>query len=475
MNHMDNKTARSLPHNEEAERCLLASLLLNPQAISECIEKFASLDPDTRGSEYFYNANHGLIYRTLVDMCDEHEPVDLKRVTQKLASRDQLERVGGVEAITQLFEAVPTASNLNFYLDIVCQRYQLRQLIQVATEILEKGYDTPDEGVAAFVGHVEGLLFNATHRRSTQPVVSSEQIIHEAIHEIDDILLHKGELRGMPTGFTKLDEHLDGLQRGSMIVIAARPSLGKSSLTMNIAEHVAIFNLGKQVPIGIFSLVLPALQVILRMLCSIGEVSMNRVRRGLSTDVEYKSLITAAEKIRQAKIFIDDTSCITITELRAKARRMKINHDIQLLVVDGLEHVRAPMRGGNNNRQQEIAAISDELKSLARELHIPIIVVAPLNRALENHEGGALRLSDLLGSTEIEQDADVVCLIDPKNDGTDDEIVVEDVTQVELILAKNRNGPEGRIPLQFRRDICRFFSADTDETDLGLPSREEIL
>ena len=464
---------RSLPHSDEAERCLLGSLLLNPPAVSECIEKFASKDPDTRGGEFFYNENHGLIYRTLVDMQDKHEPVDLVTVTQKLAGRNQLERVGGAAAITQLSNAVPTAGNLEFYLNIVRQRYRLRRLIQAGTQIVAESYETLDEGVGDFIDHVERLVFEIAQEKSAHGVVSSQDVVHEAVREIEDILKHKGKLRGLATGFTELDKCLDGLQRGSMIVIAARPSMGKTSLAMNIAEHVAVLNSDGPMPVGVFSLEMPAVQLIIRMMCSVGEVSMNRIRRGLSTDVEYKSLINAAGKISNAKILIDDTGDLTIMELRAKARRMKMNHNIELLVVDYLQLMRAPMRGNYDNRQQEIAAISGGLKALAKELKIPIIVLSQLNREAEKREGGQPRLSDLRESGAIEQDADVVALIAPKDDRKDEEVVAEDITQAVLVVAKNRNGPQGKIPLQFRRDITRFFSAAIEESDVAMTPREE--
>jgi replicative DNA helicase len=453
----------------------LGSLLLNPQAISECIEKFASKDPDTRGGEYFYNENHGLIYRTLVDMQDKHEPVDLVTVTQKLAGRNQLERVGGAAAITQLFNAVPTAGNMEFFLNIVRQRYRLRQLIQAGTQIVAESYDTQDEGVGDFIDHVEQLIFNIAQAKSTHGVVSGADVVREAVHEIDDILQHKGKLRGIGTGFTELDKLTDGLQRGSMIVIAARPSMGKTSLAMNIAEHVAILNSENPMPVGVFSLEMPAMQLIIRMMCSVGEVSMNRIRRGLSTDVEYKSLIAAAGKISNAKILIDDTGDLTIMELRAKARRMKLNHNVQLLVVDYLQLMRAPVRSNYDNRQQEIAAISGGLKALAKELNIPVIVLSQLNREAEKREGGQPRLSDLRESGAIEQDADVVALIAPKDDKKDEEVVAEEITQALLIIAKNRNGPQGKVPLQFRRDITRFFSAAIEDSDVAMAARTEAM
>ena len=463
---------RSLPHSEEAERCLLGSLLLNPQAIIECIEKFASKDPDTRGGEYFYNDKHGLIYRTLVDMTDKHEPVDLVTITQKLAGRNQLDRVGGAAAITQLFNAVPTAANLGFYLNIVRQRYRLRQLIEAGTQIVSESYEAMDEGVDKLVDDVEQLVFNIAQEKSAHGVVSGSDVVKDAIHEIDDILQHQGKLRGLATGFSELDKCTDGLQRGSIIVIAARPSMGKTSLAMNIAEHVAVMS-STPMPVGVFSLEMPAVQLIIRMLCSVGSVSMKRLRSGVSTDAEYKSLIHAAGRISNAKIFIDDTGDLSIMELRAKARRMKANQNIQLLVIDYLQLMRAPSRGNYDNRQQEIATISGGLKALAKELNIPVIVLSQLNREAEKREGGKPRLSDLRESGAIEQDADVVCLIAPKDDRKDEEVVLEEITSATLIVAKNRNGPQGRIPLQFQREFTRFSSMAIDTADMDMAARGE--
>jgi replicative DNA helicase len=467
-----NDVGRSLPHSEEAERCLLGSLLLNPQAIHECIEKLPSLKPE-QGGEYFYNENHGLIYRTLLDMAASHEPIDLVTFTQKLAGRNQLERVGGAAAITQLFNAVPTAANLEFYIDIVRQRHRRRQLIQVGTEIVRQSYDTVDEQVETLVDDVERMVFDIAEEKNARGVVSSKDLVGEAFDEIDEIIKHKGKIRGISSGFSELNKLTDGLQKGSMIIIAARPSMGKTSLAMNIAEHAAIHN-SEPIPVGVFSLEMPAVQLVIRMLCSVAEVSMSRLRAGITTQPEHEALIKAADKIKKANILIDDTGGLTIMELRAKARRMKARHDIGLLVVDYLQLMRAPSRNNNDNRQQEIATISGNLKALAKELEIPIIVLSQVNREAEKRESGLLRLSDLRESGAIEQDADVVALICPKEEREDGgEPATEGTTQAILYVAKNRNGPQGKVPLLFRREITRFFESTIEDSDVPMPSGKE--
>ncbi len=466
---------RSLPHSEEAERCLLGSLLLNPELIGDCVEQFGAQDMEMQGAECFYDEKHRLLYRTLVDMWRDREPVDIATVTVKLAGRGLLDLVGGAVWVTKLSNTVGTAANAGFYINTVRQMFRVRELIRAGQEIVTKSYEANEERVDDLVDQVEEMVFKIARDKDVKGVTSSDVAVKEAFSEIHEIIEHKGKLRGLPTGFPDLDRCTDGLQQSSMIVIAARPSMGKTSLAMNIAEHVAIHNQEKPAPVGVFSLEMPAVQLMIRMLCSVGEVSMSRLRSGLSTSAEHAALARAADKIAKSKIFVDETGGLSIMELRAKARRMHLKHKIELLVVDYLQLMRAPSSSKYDNRQQEIATISGGLKTLAKELKIPIIVLSQLNREAEKREGGKPRLSDLRESGAIEQDADVVCLIAPKDERKDEEVMSEEITQAELIVAKNRNGPQGRIPLQFRRDITRFFSAAIEPGDAPMPSgREEV-
>jgi len=450
---------RALPHNEEAERCLLGSLLLNPAGIGDCITEFASKDAEMRGSENFYKHAHQIIYRCLVDMNEAREPVDLMTVTQKLSGRNQLDEVGGAVYLTKLLDAVPTAANLSFYLKIVQQRYRLRQLIAAGTQIVADSYETSDENVEGLIDDVEKLIFTITEEKNAKGIQSVQDVVKEAFGEIDQMLGRRGALTGLPTGFPELDKLLNGLAKSSMVVIAARPSMGKTSLAMNIVEHTAIDLAPKPISVGVFSLEMSAMQLVMRLLCSVAEVSMTKIQGGFCTQQEKLQLTEAASKIQKAKIWIDDTPALTIMELRAKARRMKLNHDIGLMVVDYLQLAREPSRSKYENRQQEIAEISGGLKALAKELNIPVIVISQLNREVEGR-GGKPRLSDLRESGAIEQDADVVGLL-ARADNSDEPPGV--AMPINLIVAKNRNGRQGEVSLTFRLDITKFFPSVLDE------------
>ncbi len=456
---------RALPHDEEAERCLLGSLLLNGVAVNECIEKFASRDAELRGAEFFYKYGHQLVYRAMVDMTDKHEPIDLVTVTQKLGGRKQLEEAGGADYITGLVNAVPTAANLEYFLKIVRQKYLLRRLIEVGTQIVTESYETTEES-EELMDRIEKAIFDLSQEKHAKGVQSSQQVVKDAFLEIEDMIQRKGALTGLATGFPKLDRCTNGLRGGNVVVIAARPSMGKTSLAMNIVEHIAIHNTEKTAPVGVFSLEMSAVQLMMRMICSLAEVSTTRIQGGLIGEREIGALTAAAAKINKAKIWIDDTAGLTIMDLRARARRMKMNHQVEMLVVDYLQLMRGSSNRKSDNRQQEIADISGGLKALAKELNVPVIVLSQLNREVERREGGRPRLSDLRESGSIEQDADIVGLLARAKDDKDDE-VLPPVLDVVLHVAKNRNGPQDSVELMFKRDITRFFPGPTvDASDM---------
>jgi replicative DNA helicase len=462
---------RALPHSEEAERCLLGSLLLNGVAVNECIERFASKDGELRGGEFFYKYAHQLVYRAMVDMADKHEPIDLVTVTQKLGDRKQLEDAGGPDYITGLVNAVPTAANLEYFLSIVRQKHLLRRLIEVGTQIVTESYETTEEP-EELMDHFEKAVFDLSQEKHARGVRGSSDVVMDAFHEIEEMIQRKGALVGLATGFPKLDRCTNGLKGGNVVVIAARPSMGKTSLAMNIVEHVAIHNPEKTVPVGVFSLEMSAVQLMMRMICSLAEVSTTRIQGGLIGMAEQARLADAADRINKAKIWIDDTAGLTIMDLRARARRMKMSHQIEMLVVDYLQLLRGSTSRKNDNRQQEIAEISGGLKALAKELNVPVIVLSQLNREVEKREGGRPRLSDLRESGSIEQDADIVGLLARVKDDKDDE-VLPPVLDVALYVAKNRNGPQDTVELTFKRDITRFFpGATVDPADMQ-GAREE--
>ena len=437
---------RTPPHSVEAEQGVLGSMLISPRdTIAECVEKI--------NEEYFYVPAHQTIYSTLVDLWNAGQAIDLITFTQVLRDRNLLETIGGAAFVTSLFTFVPTAANVGYYLEIVRDKYILRQIITAATESVRRAYEEQDE-VGNLLDEVEQKIFAVGEDRFKGQMLSMKDQVMEAIESIEKLYERKGGITGISTGFVEFDRMTSGMHPAEMIVIAARPSMGKTALAMNIAEHVAI---QEKLPVGVFSLEMSSQQLVQRLLCSRARVNLQKVRDGFLGERDFPSLTAAASKLAEAKIFIDDSAGLTILELRAKARRLKAQQDVQLLIVDYLQLLRSPSRRGQENRQIEISEISAGLKGLAQELKVPVIVVAQLNRQPEQRSGGKPRLSDLRESGSIEQDADLVALlVRPEIYEEDEEARAEKAGEAELIIAKQRNGPVGEIPLTFLKEFTRF-------------------
>jgi replicative DNA helicase len=437
---------RTLPHSIEAEQGVLGSMLISPRdAIAECIGKITE--------EYFYVPAHQIIYRELVDLWNAAEAIDLITFTQALRDRNLLDTIGGPAFVTSLFTFVPTAANIEYYIEIVRDKYILRSIIAAATESVRRAYEEQDE-VNALLDEVEQRIFAVGEDRFKGQILSMKDQVMEAIESIEKLYERKGGITGISTGFIEFDRMTSGLHPSEMVVIAARPSMGKTALAMNIVEHVAISQ-GRAV--GVFSLEMSSQQLVQRLLCSRARVNLQKVRDGFLAERDFPSLTAAASKLADAQIFIDDTAGLSILEVRAKARRLKAQHDIQLMVVDYLQLLRSTTRRAQDNRQLEISEISAGLKGLAKELKIPIIVVAQLNRQPEQRTGGIPRLSDLRESGSIEQDADLVGLLVRREVYEEDEDArAEKAGEAELIIAKQRNGPIGEIPLTFLKEFTRF-------------------
>ena len=437
---------RTLPHSVEAEQGVLGSMLISPRdAIAECIGKITE--------EYFYVPAHQVIYRELVDLWNAAEAIDLITFTQALRDRNLLETVGGPAFVTSLFTFVPTAANIEYYIEIVRDKYILRSIIAAATESVRRAYEEQDE-VNALLDEVEQKIFAVGEDRFKGQILSMKDQVMEAIESIEKLYERKGGITGISTGFVEFDRMTSGLHPSEMIVIAARPSMGKTALAMNIVEHVAI---NQELAVGVFSLEMSSQQLVQRLLCSRARVNLQKVRDGFLAERDFPSLTAAASKLADAQIFIDDTAGLSILEVRAKARRLKAQHDIQLMVVDYLQLLRSTTRRAQDNRQLEISEISAGLKGLAKELKIPIIVVAQLNRQPEQRTGGIPRLSDLRESGSIEQDADLVGLLVRQEVYEEDEDArAEKAGEADLIIAKQRNGPIGEIPLTFLKEFTRF-------------------
>jgi replicative DNA helicase len=437
---------RTPPHSVEAEQGVLGSMLISPRdAIAECVEKI--------NEEHFYIPAHQTIYTVLVELWNAGQAIDLITFTQVLRDRNLLDAVGGAAFVTSLFTFVPTAANIEYYIDIVRDKYLLRSIIAAATESVRRAYEEQDE-VSNLLDEVEQKIFAVGEDRFKGQMLSMKDQVMEAIESIEKLYERKGGITGISTGFIELDRMTSGLHPAEMIVIAARPSMGKTALVMNIVEHASV---NDKLPVGVFSLEMSSQQLVQRLLCSRARVNLQKVRDGFLAERDFPSLTAAASKLAEAKIFIDDSAGLSILELRAKARRLKAQHDVQLLVIDYLQLLRSTSRRAQDNRQLEISEISAGLKGLAKELKIPVIVVAQLNRQPEQRTGGKPRLSDLRESGSIEQDADLVgLLVRPELYEEDEEARAERSGEAELIIAKQRNGPVGEIPLTFLKEFTRF-------------------
>jgi len=421
-------------------------MLISPrEIIAECVEKI--------NEEYFYFAAHQTVYTVLVELWNAGQAIDLITFTQVLRDRNLLESVGGVAAVTSLFTFVPTAANVTYYLEIVREKYILRQIIAACTESVRRAFDEQDE-VHGLLDEVEQKIFSVGEDRFKGQVLTMKDQVMEAIEAIEQLYERRGGITGIATGFAELDRMTNGLHEGEMIVIAARPSMGKTALAMNIAEHVAI---NEKLPVAVFSLEMSSQQLVQRLLCSRARVNLQKVRDGFLAERDFPSLTAAASKLAESQIFIDDSASLSILELRAKARRLKAQKDIKLIVVDYLQLLRSTTRRAQDNRQLEISEISAGLKGLAKELKVPVLVLAQLNRQPEARTGGKPRLSDLRESGSIEQDADLVgLLVRPEIYEEDEEARAEKAGEAELIIAKQRNGPVGEISLTFLKEFTRF-------------------
>jgi replicative DNA helicase len=459
------KLDRLPPHSMECEQGVLGCCLLEPnQCIGECIEK---LKDD--GHEAFYDLRHQTIYAALATMFNAREPVDIITLQQRLKDNQLLEQVGGIAYLAQLQDAVPSAANLSYYLDYVQDKFLLRRMIATCTDVVGRVYDYEGE-VDALLDEVEKEILRINESRAQTSMVGVKDLVNRAVTSIENYFSRKGVLNGLGTGFPDLDRMTDGLHGGEMIVIAARPSMGKTSLAMNMAESIV---LEQGLPVGVFSLEMSAESLVMRMLCSIARVNLRSIREGFMSEADFPKLTSAAGRLARAPLFIDDSAGLSILQLRARARRMHQQHGVKLFVIDYLQLLHSTARRSQENRQQEIADISSGIKALAKELKVPIIVLAQLNREIEKDKSRKPRLSDLRESGAIEQDADVVGLLYKPTSGEDEDGVPAeeaDGLPVNLLIAKQRNGPTGDVNLTFLKSYTRFESA-AKVSDEDMPGR----
>jgi replicative DNA helicase len=439
--------ARIPPQALDAERSVLGAMLLSRDAIATAIQNLQE--------QAFYKDAHRKIWRVIIDLFDGSTPVDMVTVVEELKKRREIEAVGGVTYLTTLDQFIATPANVEHYCKVVHEKAILRRLIEVGTEIVGEAFDGREEP-AHLLDRAEQQIFAISDERLRTGFLPMRSLVLQGYSAIEEYRQRKVHVTGVPSGFYDLDEMTAGFQKADFVVIAGRPSMGKTSFAMNIADYVAVRARGKErQTVAVFSLEMSKESLVQRLLCSLAKVDIHKVRRGYASAAEYKALQTAAAQLHEAPIYIDDTAAISILEMRAKARRLVSEQPLGMIVVDYLQLIRGPNNA--ENRQQEISSISRSLKALAKELQVPVLALSQLSRAVETR-GGNKRpmLSDLRESGAIEQDADVVLFVyrpevyetDPsKMDG-----------KAEIIIAKQRNGPTGSVDLAFLRECTRFES-----------------
>ncbi len=430
---------RSLPHNAEAERTVLGAVLVDNAAFNAAAEVLARDD--------FYSEAHRRVYAAMVALSERSQPIDLVTLKEELGRGQSLEAAGGAAYLASLVDGLPRITNVEDWCRIVKEKSVLRHLIHAGQRIVQSCFEGDDE-VQVLLDQAEKSIFDIAEHRIRQGFVGIREIVKESFRTIDQLSQSQDLVTGVPTGFVDLDERTSGLQKGDLIIVAARPAMGKTSLCLNIAQHAAL-KAGETV--GVFSLEMSKEQLVLRMLCADARVDAHRLRTGKLSEKDWTRLAKAYADLSQAKIFIDDSATITPLEMRAKCRRLKAEHGLGLVIVDYLQL----MQGGGRveNRQQEISSISRSLKGLAKELGTPVIALSQLSRAPEARQDRRPQLSDLRESGAIEQDADIVMFIYREEEHKPTE---ENRGLAEIIIGKQRNGPTGSVRLAFLKEFTRF-------------------
>ena len=441
-------THRLPPQNLEAEMSVLGGVLLENDALNKALEL---LIPDD-----FYRESHRQIFLALIALSDRSEPADLVTLTAELKQRDQLDAVGGSRYLATLVDYVPTAANISYYAKLMKEKAVARHMISVATEIASRGYEGQE--IDKTLDWAEKSIFEISSMKSRPSYFSTKEIMKDTFKAIEKLYERKELVTGVPTGYTDLDTMTAGLQSGDLVIVAGRPSMGKTAFCLNVVEYAAM-HADRPCAALVFSLEMGKEQLVQRMLCSVARVDASRLRTGHLGETDWPKLTNGAGLLSEAKIFIDDTPAISVLELRSKARRLKAEHDLGLIVIDYLQL----MQGSNpESRQQEISEISRSLKALAKELNVPVIALSQLNRSLENRTDKRPIMADLRESGAIEQDADVImfvyresvyCEACRKRDGSCDKGHEQDA---EIIIGKQRNGPIGTVHLTFRGQFTRF-------------------
>ncbi|MDL1955791.1 MAG: replicative DNA helicase [Candidatus Desulfofervidus auxilii] len=442
---------KSLPHNLEAEQAVLGGILIDNEALYQVLE--------TIKDEDFYRDTHRKIFRAYLELFEQNQPIDLVTVSEYLQNKGELEEIGGATYLASLVEAIPTASNIAYYAKIVKEKAILRKLIACASEIIEQCLSSTDD-VEEILDRSERAIFEVAGQRIQTPYFPLKDIIKDTFETLQSFSQKGNYITGVPTGFTDFDRLTSGLQPADLIIVAGRPSMGKTAFALNIAANAAIKH---RIPVAVFSLEMSKEQVAIRMLCAEAKVDTQKFRSGFLADHDWQLLTEAATLLSEAPVFIDDTPAISILELRAKARRLKSEHNIGLVIVDYLQLMKG--KGRAERREQEISEISRSLKALAKELNVPVVALSQLNRRVEEREDKRPRLADLRESGAIEQDADLIVFLyrdevyNRREDNPNRGIA-------EVIIGKHRNGPIGKVKLAFLDKFTSFenLKVEYDET-----------
>lgn len=441
------------PHSIEAEQSVLGGLMLENSAWDQIADEV--------NEEDFYRREHRLIFNAIRSLADDNEPFDVVTASEWLSNRNELDSVGGMAHLAEIARHTPSAANIKAYAKIVRERSVLRQLIAVGSRIADSGFNTEGESATTLMDNAERLVFEIAERgdRRMRGFTGIKDLLSTVVDQIDELHQRDSHITGVPTGFTKLDEQTSGLQKGDLIIVAGRPSMGKTSFAMNLVEYAAI---SARAAVAVFSMEMPAEQLTMRMLSSLGRIDQHKVRTGRLSDDDWPRLTSALNILGDTKIFIDDTPALTPTELRARCRRLKREHDLGLVVIDYLQLMQVPST--KENRATEISEISRSLKALAKELRVPVIALSQLNRSLESRPDKRPVMSDLRESGAIEQDADVILFI------YRDEVYKEDTPDkgiAEINIGKQRNGPIGKVKLTFLNHITKFENFAPDQMANG--------
>ncbi len=442
---------RTQPQSIEAEQAVLGAILIEGEALLVVMERLSPED--------FYRAAHQHIYEAMLRLNDENEPIDLITLTTDLQNHKLLEEVGGVGYLTELANAVPTASNVGYYAEILEEKAMLRRLIRAATSIVSSGYAS-EEDVNQLISDAEQKILEISNRRG-DGFIAIRDVLMEVFERVEFLFNHKGGTTGIASGFPDLDKMTAGFQRNDLIIVAARPSVGKTAFALNIAQNVGV---RAKESVAIFSLEMSAAQLVQRMICAEANVDAGRMRTGFLEADDWEKLTMAIGSLSEAEIYIDDSASITVADIRAKCRRLKKERGLGMIVIDYLQLIHG-RSGGGDNRQQEVSEISRTLKAIARELEVPVIALSQLSRGVEQRQDKRPMMSDLRESGSIEQDADIVAFLyrdDYYNPETEKKNIIE------IIISKQRNGPTGTVELVFLKNFNKFVSVDHSMQDTAV-------